>query len=428
MSGTGAVKTTRSLAYALPRDRRDADSRLIACNGFELHDEPLRSPVSFLDYDGVVTVAGAFESYRDSFPPEMVCIARADLDLREREFFTAAQQNKTAIFLVPHLPTRIGHGSVEPDCDLFRRVAQRLDVYWDCLDNPDPAIDSLIPEFKDFISRYGTGYVILSHDKDNEEWIKPICASSQEVFGLVAGGKIFFLPCTVAQTHDQIVQIALAAVEAAIAYRKRISTDLPEWVAEFSFGREASLQTEVGDHYKRLIELNEEIGQYGKFKGALCYQSDPLVGVVSRVLDRFLGLTLCIDDKCIEDAMMKGDDGEIIAVFEIKGVKGNFTRKNVNQIDSHRERLGLSTDTPGVLIMNTIMSAASLQEKDQPPHPDIIKKAVSDNVLLIRTLDLLRYADCVEKGVLARDTFKKDILAEAGWLKVENDTAQVVKG
>ena len=58
----------------------------------------------------------------------------------------------------------------------------------------------------------------------------------------------------------------------------------------------------------------------------------------------------------------------IQAVIEIKGVKGNFTRANVNQVDSHRERLKLPPTTPGILVMNTLMGVGSLQEKDQPPH------------------------------------------------------------
>jgi len=71
------------------------------------------------------------------------------------------------------------------------------------------------------------------------------------------------------------------------------------------------------------------------------------------------------------------------------------TRANVNQVDAHRERLGLAPDVPGVLIM-------------------------------IRTLDLLRYADGVEKGVLTKEDFRDALLHKSGWLKVENQTVEVV--
>ena len=178
----------------------------------------------------------------------------------------------------------------------------------------------------------------------------------------------------------------------------------------------------------RSRKLRGQIDGYISFKGALCYQSDPLVEVVRKMLDHFFGISLTIDDKCIEDATLLDDEGTIQAVFEIKGVKGNFTRANVNQVDSHRERLSLPSTVPGVLIMNTLMGADSLQEKDQAPHPDIIQKAVADHVLLIRTLDLLRYADGIEQGKLTKEAFRNTILTESGWLKVEGKTATIVKG
>ena len=159
----------------------------------------------------------------------------------------------------------------------------------------------------------------------------------------------------------------------------------------------------------------------------MCYQSDPLVEVVRKMLDHFFGIALTIDDKCIEDATLLDGEGTTQAVVEIKGVKGNFTRANVNQVDSHRERLKLPPTTPGILIMNTLMGVGSLQEKNQAPHPDIIQKAAADHVLLIRTLDLLRYADGIEQGNLTKEAFRNTILTESGWLKVENNIAEVVK-
>jgi len=111
-----------------------------------------------------------------------------------------------------------------------------------------------------------------------------------------------------------------------------------------------------------------------------------------------------------------------------KGVNKNFARKDINQVDSHRERLGLQADTPGILVMNTLMDAKSLAEKDQSPHPDIIKKAVTDNVLLIRTIDLLRFADGVEVGVFKKEDFLGILMSQSGWLKVAENKCEVVKG
>jgi hypothetical protein len=375
-----------------------------------------------LNFDGVATFAGAFEKIQDGTTSKVVCFSQSDLDRREREFVTASEQAKTFIFLVSRLPQ-----TGDSNCDLFRRVVDRLDLDWFNLKTPFPAVESLVPEFCDFVKQYGTGYVAFVCNSDNEAQIKPICASPQNTFGVAIGGNVFFLPCTYPQHHGQAVEITSAAIQAAIKYRQRTTRELPEWIAEFAFSQESTLRAQATDLRERVTKLEVEIKRYGCYKGALCYQSDLLVEIVTKILERFFAVTLTIDDNCIEDATLKTEDGDILAIFEIKGVKGNFTRNNVNQVDSHRERLDLSPKKPGVLIMNTLMGTSSLEEKDEPPHPDIIKKAVKDRVILIRTLDLLRYADCVEKAALTKEAFKKTILTEAGWLKVENDMAQVVK-
>ncbi len=423
-------KLPRLLAYALPRARNDNESKVKTFDEFVLHDEPLGSSASFLDYDGVALLAGGFETVHSSMmePPRMVCVSRSDLDLREREFFSVVQHGKPVIFLVPHLAQTVGFGGVNPQSDLFRRFAQALNLGWHCREQPSPVVESHVPEFRDYINRFGTGYVEFHFNKEQEDLFKPLCGSSDGTFGLVVAGKIFLLPSAVPKTEGQLDQMLVAAIRATLAYRKRMSSQMPAWVSEFVFTHEADLRSQLEDIQKKALELEGEIDRYTDFKGALCYQSEPLVGVVSKILRDFLGITLTVDDKCIEDATLRDGQDNVLAVFEIKGVKGNFTRNNVNQVDSHRERLGVLTNTPGILIMNTLMDADSIKEKDQGPHPDIIKKAAADGVLLVRTLDLLRYANAVEEGILKQEEFRKTILAESGWLKVEKGVAKVVRG
>jgi hypothetical protein len=108
-------------------------------------------------------------------------------------------------------------------------------------------------------------------------------------------------------------------------------------------------------------------------------------------------------------------------------VNKNFSRQNINQVDSHRERLGLQLNTPGILVMNTHMDAESLAEKDEPPHPDIIKKAVTDNVLLVRTIDLLRFADGVDASIFKKEDLLAILMNQLGWLKVADRRYEVLK-
>lgn len=411
--GGGKPAVPRYLAYALPRVRGDSGSPSVEGKGFSLQLEPIQSPASFLDFDGVVNFARAFEALPGP--------CASDLSRREREFLTSVEKGKTFIFLLS--------GIMPPDNlrDLAGNVASRLGLNVQSAFMPSSSIESLVPEFRDFIATYGTGYHLLHYAKEIAEEIEPICRDPQGVFGLAVLNRVFFLPCTVPNTNEQALQTAMSAVEAVVAYRKRVSTELPDWTAEFVFDQESVLRSQEDGLRSQMARIESQIDGYVSFKGALVYQSAPLVEVVRKLLDWFFDIALTIDDKCIEDATVRTAEGIIEAVVEIKGVKGSFKREHVEQVKFHRERLGLSASTPGVLIVNTLMRAKSLQEKDEAPHPDIITKAVTDRVLLIRAIDLLRYADCVERHVLPTDSFRSVILAESGWLKVENDSAQVVK-
>ncbi|HEY4233764.1 MAG TPA: hypothetical protein VGM76_10075 [Lacipirellulaceae bacterium] len=407
--------------------KNDGTARIIDCGGFKLHDEPLRSAASFLDYDGVAIFAGAFEQYQSNpWGHEATCKAVPDLDLREREIVTAFRRDQTIVFLVPYLPDNSGNVQVDYRVDLFRRIAPKFGIHLTCRSHPVPWIESTVPEFQDYVSRFGCGYVSFDFDENHSDWIRPLCVNDSTVYGLVLGGNVFFIPCTTPDNEPQAVTIATLAVAAAIDYRARVSKQLPAWVAGFTFSKETSLRAKSDELQSQIIRLEQDIDRYGAFKGALCYQSDPLVEVVKSLFHRFFGLNLVTDDKCIEDATLPDDDGNVLAVFEVKGISRNFTRNHINQADSHRERLSLPPTTPAILIVNTMMAASSIETKDEAPHPDIVKKAYADRVLLIRTLDLLRFADGIEKGSFTKPEFKAILLNKAGWLKVEDDTFEIV--
>jgi len=98
----------RVLSYGLPCENYDIKYAIHDCGDFEIDDEPLEASISFLDYDGIVLFAGAFEKvnsytkhnvlYGNSTETEITCAIPDDLDLRERELFTSIRKDKIAIF------------------------------------------------------------------------------------------------------------------------------------------------------------------------------------------------------------------------------------------------------------------------------------------------------------------------------------------
>src|ERR1700682_2585063 len=85
-----------------------------------LYDLPINyASISFLDFNGVVVLAGSFETMETAFLEHKIQGASFDLDRRERQLTTLLQNSLPLVFLVPYMPT--AHGPYEwPDSsDLF---------------------------------------------------------------------------------------------------------------------------------------------------------------------------------------------------------------------------------------------------------------------------------------------------------------------
>lgn len=416
----------RFLGYGFPRREHDDHIRTFDHEQFELTDAPLRAEVSFLDFDGVVVCAGAFARMRGSARGQTYeSISDPELDQRDREALSAVKRGlPIMMFLVP--ATYIESHFIGLPSDLFHRVAIRsgFDV---ASAGRSAAVDCLVPEFKEYIERFGTGYVKLTPKAGFQEYFAPICTEGSVVFGAAIGNRVFVLPSVSIDRIDQSVDIVACAIKAMLAYRERVSRAMPRWLEEFSFLKERELKFQAQAARAQLEDLEARAGSYASFKGVLCFQSDPLVKAVCDLFSCFFGINLQVDERFIEDATIVDASGNVEAVVEIKGVNTSFKRGHVAQVDAHRDRLGLPPTIPGLLIVNTMHGASSLLEKDVAVHPDIIAKAISDNVLLVRTLDLIRYADAIDRGLLSQEVFRQTILGSTGWLRVdENGIAEVI--
>jgi len=387
--------------------------------GRDIADFPIGHSASFLDYDVVVLYTGAFEHVKVYTHQHEINYFSQDLDRRHREFFTLFKNRKVFIFLLTPILVQIRLQEIDPKIDLFRRVAQTFGMNWKPIDRPIGHLSADISDFAEFIDHHGTVHVSLEIPYDLRDACKAISTIHQNVVaGFCFHDRVFFLPARIPNNHADALQIAACAVDCVLKYRQRISDELPDWVSEFAFPTETTFRNKAKDLESQLYETYNQIEELEKLKGILCYQSDPLVKAVCKILRDIFELRLDDRDECIEDIKILGDDDEVLAMVEVKGVTRNFAREDINQVDSHRERRGLSSDSPGILIMNTMRNANSLGAKDVRPHPDIIKKAVGDNVLMIRTMDLLRYINAIQNGKATADGFRKTVLSEGGWLEV----------
>ena len=262
-------KKPRFLGYALPRPPDDNTERSLEHESFTVHDVPLRSNVRFLDYDGLIVFAGAFEKHTSADSPDQFfvsCIDRADLDLRECETLTLIEQRKPVVFLLRFVP-RYPVNSHEPaDQDLFRRISSGLGINWVSYSQVTP-VDCLAPDFKTYAMRFGTGYILLRCDEHTREPATPLFREDRDLFGVAVKNTVFFLPCPNPQDLHVVQQMVLAAIEGVLRYRERVSEDMPEWVSEFQFEKESSLRVELEGLVESTRRLDTGIHEYEQCRG-----------------------------------------------------------------------------------------------------------------------------------------------------------------
>ena len=182
----------RVLAYGLPCENSNIKYAIHDCGDFELDDESLGASVSFLDYDGIVLFAGAFEKANQGPHGHIYieCIATSDLDLRQRELVTALRGEKFIIFLVPGISRGSYGQSRVSETDLFRRILQSFNISWDNYKTPVSHAESKIPEFQPYIERFGSAYVHYSMSSDRREHVKVICGD-RNLFAITFFDKLF---------------------------------------------------------------------------------------------------------------------------------------------------------------------------------------------------------------------------------------------
>lgn len=418
------------LVYGL--GEADSPSTFREYDEFALEIASFGSRVSFLDFDGVLVVAGLFETIHRVRGPLSQVMATprleydvGDLDHRWREFSSLFEQDRPFVFLVPWLPDRVGPHLLPPHSDLFRRVTHAMEIPWTADKTPVIPLGTQITEFEDYMNRYGTARVRFALPAIDGHFTT-ISADAESCYAFTIEDRVFFLPCPPLSPSLDLLDLMRSAITGVRSYRLKKRTRLPDWVNLRRFVREQGMEEQREDLEATLTSIKAELQRYRDLKAVLCLRGDALATLVLDILRETLELKIQSEDECIEDASFLDERGERSGVIEVKGVNRNFTRGQIHQVNSHRERRGLSSSAPGVLIVNTMMNAKSMSEKDTPPHPDIIKAAVSNRTLLLRTFDLLRMVDLIESGKVTNEECRTALLSQTGWLTVEDDSQLVV--
>jgi hypothetical protein len=123
------------------------------------------------------------------------------------------------------------------------------------------------------------------------------------------------------------------------------------------------------------------------------------------------------------------DAKTVVAVGEAKGTNGGIKRDHINQVDSHRERLGLTDAVPGLLLINNQMDVSGIAKRGETQVAlEQVRHARRMNVLIARTIDLLYLMRYLEDDVDKRAKLLALIRGGGGWLAAGPSGYRIVTG
>ncbi|HEY8766911.1 MAG TPA: hypothetical protein VIP09_06575 [Dehalococcoidia bacterium] len=287
------------------------------------------------------------------------------------------------------------------------------------------------PEFRDYLSEYGFSGTACSAAEGSTVRIIPIAGSgpnSLSAFAIENGaGLIYVLPANIQVGAES--DLAISLVNAMQSLRRALLRPKTAPIADsFTFQAEEPLRQDRDEKVARIAELDARLAGYQARKDILFLRDDRLADRLPEWLVENLALRGEREERYREDFWLLDEKGARSVICEAKGVNDNVKREHITKLRLHREEHDLPDEYPSLLIVNTFAGAATVQAKDQQRvGPNECRKAVHDHVLILRTLDLARLADLVEKGVVSLPDIRNYFMTETGWMKVTRDGSEVVK-
>lgn len=281
-------------------------------------------------------------------------------------------------------------------------------------------------EMMRFLSIYSNLVLMFEYQQDENPNFIPILRAKDQPYvykGLVdisMSGYLFLLPAFPVPTSETefIIELIPALIDEISLLR------LPETpiIHDFQFTLEKGLTGEREKLSKSLHKIDDQLKIYNNRKSILYLRDDPLADKLSEWIDEELGIPTRREEQFIEDLWLCDSHGKDIVISEAKGLTRNVRKEHVTALIQSRQLRELSEDYPSLLIVNTFAGVGTVVDKDkQVVPPNVIEWAVRNNVLIIRTLDLIRLADLVELGEIISEEILELILTGKGWLQVTLD-------
>ena len=346
------------------------------------------------------------------------------------------EDGKWLCFLVGSIVDSVPQGDWDSrDIDGTLIYAKKCSTFWRWQEHKRRRVDGLTifntksDEFKEYLREYGIVNTVFELPYNREKQFRIIASSGIESVAIEWDNRAFFLPFHTTKRDVVTLNLITAGISRAILdYRQKRIAEVPTWLEEFKFATEEKLSSEIEALQKQIADRAGQVRIWRDYKAILSTSGDLLKDRVVAILRNFFGLRVDAPEEFREDAKILDDDtGQPIAFAEIKGTKAGIKRDHTNQVDSHRERARLSASLPGILIINNEMSVAGIKERFETTVPsEQIDHAKRQNVLIIRTIDLLYLIRQLEDDIDRKEKFLEIMRSGGGWLRVTPTASHIL--
>ena len=423
--GVPPERPYRILVYAIERKEICVPRDKVVSGKFELQFAKYGESIEFQRFNGVIVLQGTFEAFERVGNNMLRSYLnhdwdRDELDKRTKEVMSLIEAGGFVCMLLTDPFIDFDENRDFRGTDLSKRLLGG--IHRSNFASRTPVVVSKVNELASFFKSYGAAWSSL--EPHGDRGVKVLAVAGRTAVSIVVDECMFFVPTLVPSGDPGTYFSTLAS--GVVSLWERLKADVPEWATDYRFPLETDLESEKLRLSARISEIDEELGVFKRFKRVLTAQSEPLVEAVAEVLERLLPLKPRREEAFREDLVLTDHAGDAVALVEIKGVNRGVAREHVNQADSHRERAGQPPEFPSLLIINTNMkNATSIRDKNQEVASEQVQHAARNNVLILRTLDLLNLASLHLSGKLDDRAIIKLLTTSRGWLKV-GATAEVL--
>ncbi len=419
----------RLLAYGIETKGLPAPNSELQSDKYTLQFERHREAARFQEFDGVIVFQGAFESFErvsQSWGNSLKHTWDQDeLDKRIKEVRALRENGGIVCLLLTDPFIEFDEKRKFLGTDISKRLLSG--VLRNEFGGRITDLESNVNELGNFFKIYGAAWFSMSLRSSDTRTSRTVASCATQAVSLILEDNVLVVPTLIPKATAEAVQEYFSILaDGVVRLWEQIRVELPDWAGEYKFPDEPELVERRLALSNQVCEIDARLKHLERLKRVLVLQGETLVEAVMGVFAEALPLKPKREEAFKEDFLLLDASGTTIAMAEVKGVSRGVAREYVNQADSHRERNKMPPEFPSLLIINTNMKrSASLADKDQAVAVDQIEHAARNNILILRTLDLLNLASLHLSGKLSSDEVVRLLTKSRGWLRV-GETPEVL--